>query len=329
MRILVTGANGFVGQAIVSELLRNNFEVFCLGSRKSKNTHDLPNFFQADIGDSASLDNLDKLKNIDIVIHSAGLAHQFGKVKKEDFWAINVEGTKNVVLLALKLKAKHFVLIGSVAVYGKTREEQNRIAINEDFECEPDGFYAQSKLESEKIAKEICEKNHLPLTILRLATVIGENDRGNTARLVRMIDKGRFVWIGKGENLKSLIYKNDAARACLSVLDKKTNNTEIFNVTAEPILMKEIVAEIAQNLEKKVTKIYVPKNFVQKGFRLSGKLLPVRKLHKLSETIEKWLSDDIFSGDKIALEYGFRAKTPISEAIQRQVEVYKRKKNQK
>ena len=329
MRILVTGAGGFVGRAIVAELLRKNLEVFCLGSPENKNSNDLPNFLRADIVDAESLLKLKELKNIDVVIHSAALAHQFGKVKKEDFWKINVEGTKNIALLAQKLNAKHFILISSVAVYGKIPSEKSRIAIDENFELEPEGFYAQSKLESEKNAVKICEKNELPLTILRLATVIGENDRGNTARLVRMIDRGRFVWFGKGENYKSLVYKDDVARACLSVLGKKTNKTEIFNITAEPVSMQEIVSEIAKNLEKKVPGIYVPKNFLQKNLRLSAKIFPVRKLRKLSETIEKWLSDDIFSGEKIALEYGFRAQTPVSEAIQRQVETYQRKKSQK
>jgi nucleoside-diphosphate-sugar epimerase len=336
MRILVTGATGFVGKEIVAELLKKNYDVFCLGSSKSKNSDNLPNFLKADVGDSENLEKIEELKNIDVIIHSAGLAHQFGEVKKEDFWKVNVEGTRNVVALAAKVKAKQFILISSVAVYGKSRRQKKQIAVDEDFECEPEGFYAQSKLESEKIAREICEKDEkeqIPLTILRLATVIGENDRGNTARLAKMIDKGKFFWIGKGENYKSLIYKNDVARACLSVLDKKTNETEIFNVTAEPVSMKEIVSEIALQLNRKIPKIYIPGGLLQKTFRAGAKISRIKKISKVSETVEKWLSDDIFSGEKIAFEYGFRAETSIREALGRQVEAYiknqKKRKNQK
>jgi nucleoside-diphosphate-sugar epimerase len=327
MRILVTGAEGFVGKAIVAALLEKKFCVFCLASLKSE-TKSAPKLFRADIGNLESLNCLDELKNIDAVIHSAGLAHQFGDVNEKDFWKVNVEGTKNVVLKAAHLAAKHFVLISSVSVYGKARQDK-RIEIDEDFPCEPEGAYAQSKLEAEKIATEICEENSIPLTILRLATVVGEGDQGNTARLINWIDAGRFLWIGKGENLKSLIYKGDVAEACACVLDKKTSETEIFNVTSEPVSMKEIVGEIAKNLNKKIPKIYVPAKLSEVAFKLNSKITRIGKIHKLSETIEKWLSDDVFSGEKIALRYKFRAKTKISEAIERQVESYKNRKNRK
>jgi nucleoside-diphosphate-sugar epimerase len=329
MRILVTGATGFVGRAIVAELQKENHEVFCLGSLNSINKDNLPNFQKADIADFESLKKLENLQNIEAVIHSAGLAHQFTKIDEEDFWRINVVGTKNSALLAANSGVKHFILISSVAVYGKIRQQKGLVAVREDFECEPESVYARSKLESEKAAREVCEKKRIPLTILRLATVIGENDRGNTARLIETIDKRLFIWIGKGKNYKSLVYKNDVAKACLSVLDKKTPATEIFNVTAKPVSMKEIVSEIALRLDRKIPKIHIPVRLLQKIFLINTKLFRIEKILGQSATIEKWLSDDIFSGDKIASEYGFRAETPISEAIRRQVEVYKNRKNQK
>jgi len=329
MRILVTGATGFVGKAIVAELQKENHEVFCLGSLKSVDTDDLPNFQKVDIADFESLKSLVNLQNIEAVIHSAGLAHQFAKTDEEDFRRINVLGTKNAALLAANSDVKHFILIGSVAVYGKIRQQKGLVAVGEDFECEPESVYARSKLESEKVAREVCEKNRIPLTILRLATVIGENDMGNTARLIETIDKRLFIWIGKGENYKSLVYKNDVAKACLNVLEKKTSVTEIFNVTAKPVSMKEIVSEIARHLDRKIPKIHIPSGLLEKIFLINTKLFRIEKIFNQSATIEKWLSDDIFSGDKIAFEYGFRAETPISEAIRRQVEVYKNRKNRK
>lgn len=326
MKVLVTGATGFIGKAIVSGLVKENFEVFCLGSLKSENTGELPNFVRADIADFESVNSLEELKNFDAIIHSAGLAHQFGETSKEDFRKINVEGTKNIARLGAKLKVKHFILISSVSVYGNVKSNYENNLIDENSGCEPEGFYAQSKLESEKAAAEICEKNQIPLTILRLATVIGENDRGNTARLIRMIDKRIFVWIGTGKNYKSLIYKNDVAGACLKILDKKTNGTEIFNVSAEPVFMKDVVSEIETALNKKVPGIHLPVSLLKKGFKINSKIFRVKKISKLSETIDKWLSEDVFSSDKIASAYGFRAETPISEAIRRQVKAYKNRK---
>ncbi|MGC2235857.1 MAG: NAD-dependent epimerase/dehydratase family protein [Pyrinomonadaceae bacterium] len=326
MKVLVTGATGFVGKAIVAGLIKGNFGVFCLGGLSKENTDKLPNFFKADIADTESLGALDGIKNLDVIIHSAGLAHQFGEVRKDDFWKINVEGTKNVARLGAELKIRHFILISSVAVYGNVKKRGDKKFIDEKFLCEPGSIYAQSKLESEQAAIEICEQNNIPLTILRLSTVIGENDRGNTARLIEAIDKRLFVWIGKGENYKSLIYKNDVAGACLKILDKKTSKTEVFNVSAEPVLMKDVVSEISAALNKKVPGMHVSVKLLERVFRLNSKVFRLKRVFNLSETTQKWLSEDVYSGDKIASEYGFRAETPVSEAIRRQVEAYKNRK---
>ncbi|HEY0427867.1 MAG TPA: NAD-dependent epimerase/dehydratase family protein [Pyrinomonadaceae bacterium] len=323
MRILVTGAEGFVGSEIVAEFQKEKFEVFRLNSLKSKNSNNSEYLLRADITNFESLKKPEELKKIDVVVHAAGLAHQFGEISKEDFWKVNVEGTKNVALLAAKLSAKHMILISSVAVYGRAGKQKGRAVVDEDSGCEPESLYAQSKLEAELAATKICEEHKLPLTILRLATVIGEDDPGNTSRLIKAIDKKRFVWLGKGENYKSLIYKTDVAKACQSVLDKKSSEREVFNVTAGPVSMKAIVSEIERHLDKKIPGIYVPEKLLKIAFAANEKLFRLKRIIKLSETVEKWLSEDVFSGEKIALKYRFRAETPVAEAIQRQVESYK------
>jgi nucleoside-diphosphate-sugar epimerase len=321
MKVLVTGATGFVGKAIVEKLSETGFDVLSAGRRKLSAKENTPNFIQLDITDVESLENLKALKNIDVIIHSAGLAHQFGKVDNDKFREVNVEGTKNIGKVAVELNVKHFILISSVSVYGSGK---NTIKpIDEEFICKPSGAYAQSKFYSEKAAIQICEKNKIPLTILRLATVIGENDSGNTQRLIKAIDNGKFCWIGKGENYKSLVYKEDVARACLAVIKKKTSKTEIFNVTAEPLKMKEIVSEIASLLNKNIPKFHLPISILEKIFYINSRLLKTKKISDVSNTIKKWLSEDVFSGNKIITEYHFRAETSVREAISRQVKAYK------
>ena len=59
----------------------------------------------------------------------------------------------------------------------------------------------------------------MALTILRLATLYGEGDPGNVGRLMRTLDRGRFLWIGDGSNRESLLYRGDAARACMAVAE--------------------------------------------------------------------------------------------------------------
>lgn len=334
MKVLVTGATGFVGREIVAELAKLQIEVIQVGGRnkppEDSDNCSAQNFFAADISDYRTLSVVEKIGRVDAVIHSAGLAHQFGKIERERFEAVNVCGTKNVVELAVKLKARQFILIGSTAVYGikketeKLRGSLNVIEINEKTECRPENFYAESKLTAEKAARGICEENRVALTILRLAPVVGEGSAGNAARLIAAIDDGKFLWVGAGENYKSLVYKRDVARACSRVLLNKKAGTEIFNIAAAPIKMAEFVETIAKNLDRRILPVKIPARLVETVFRFNRKIFGVKRINELEETIEKWLSDDVYAAGKIADVYGFEPEITIETALERQVEAYKK-----
>lgn len=341
MKVLVTGASGLIGAAIVEKLSEFNYEIYALLNSESKEQNSaigktVHKVFYADIGDAASVGKISDIGEIDAVIHCAGLAHQFGNTAESDFRRINVRGTANIAELAVSAKANHFVLISSVAVYGKISEISNNAearGVSEDADCRPEDFYSRSKLDSEKSAQAICVENNINLTILRLATVIGEEDRGNVARLIKTIDDNRFFWIGSGENLKSLIYKEDVAEACRLVLEKKSSGVsgksealEIFNVTAEALPMNDIVSEIYQHLQKKNPGFRLSPKILNPFFVLNRKTFRIGKIEKLHGTIVKWLADDVFSNRKIKEQYGFEPKTPVSEAIRREVENYRKAK---
>lgn len=318
MKVLITGANGFIGREIVAELSAN-CEIIKLAGKNSKSD----DYLNIDITNKTEVESLANLENIDALIHTAGLAHQFGEKAREDFFKVNVVGTENICNLAVKLNVKHFILISSVSVYGKSKNSAQEV--DEEVDCQPEGFYAESKWESEKVARRICEENKIALTILRPATVIGEGDAGNVFRLIEAIDKKKFLWIGKGENSKSLIYKKDVAKACKSVLQKRTAETEVFNISAEPLTMSEIVSNISENLGKKIPKIYVPANFLIKVLRIcSG--MNFGRLKKILETIEKWVAEDVYISEKIREKYDFSTEVSVKEAIEREVIWYKNRK---
>jgi nucleoside-diphosphate-sugar epimerase len=326
MKVLVTGATGFLGRAIVEELLQNDFEVYSTG--KIPQT-DLANYFPADLTDAESFSKLEKIGRVDAFIHSAGLAHQFKVIAAEKFRKINVEGTRNAANLAARLEASKFILISSVAVYGKAKQTP-KVEFQEDLPCQPEGLYAESKLEAEKVAAEICAKNSIDLTILRPCAIIGENDRGNVARLIRAIDKRRFVWLGSGVNSKSLVYKTDVARACLRFVENfrktKSNKTSIYNVVAAPVSMREIVWEIEKALGRHVLPVHFPAKALQKSLYLIGRASGSKKLLKIAGTLDTWLADDIFSGEKIEREIGFQIAVSAREGIRREALHYRKQK---
>lgn len=327
MRILITGANGFVGKTLVSEFLEKSHELILLdrhGSFRNDPTESKNNgFFEADISDTKDLNRVD-IDKVDAVIHAAGLAHQFGNVTRDAFWKVNVEGTENVAKLAAGVGAKRFVLISSVSVYGKGNAGDS--LRTEETDCNPESFYAESKLESERTAERVCDEQGIELTILRLATVIGEGDAGNVSRLIRSIDRRRFYWIGSGVNRKSLLYKGDVAKACQAVLAGTGRGKDIFNVSGEPATMREIVSFIENALGKKAPRIGLPPSVLRVGFAINRATLGSGKVERLGETVEKWLSDETFSAAKLKEVHGFQAQTSIREAIRREVEWYLERK---
>lgn len=339
MKVLITGGSGFIGNEIIKECINSDFEVIHISRHrkylyKENEIEKLSKFIAADITVYKDLYELEKIKNVDVIIHSAGLAHQFGDTSKEDFQMVNVQGTKNISKLASKMKVKQFILISTTAVYGmaKNMTDDNK-NIDQDIFDEnslprPQTFYAESKLEAERICSVICEKKKIPLTILRLAPVIGEENVGNVSRLVKAIDQKKFVWIGKGDNLKSLIYKNDVARACIKIIKGKTGDTEVFNLSAEPIRMKDFVNEIAAELKRKVPKYTISPNFFRMIFNINKKTLDSKKINKIEQTIEKWLSEDIYTSDKIKEKYNFVPKFSAAEGVRKQVGWYKLNKEQ-
>lgn len=334
MKILLTGASGFIGREIAEQLAERGHQVIGISRFEKTAIGETPNVSQrrADITAAESLEKLTDIETVDAVIHSAGLAHQFGETTKRQFDAVNVKGSENVLRLAVRLRAKHFILIGSTAIYGVQKNfsgfsETKYAAIDEDAAPNPQTLYAESKLAGEKICRRVCEAENIPLTIFRLAPVIGEANVGNVARLIEAIDRKRFVWIGDGSNWKSLIDKKDVARACVRLVETKRGGTEIFNLAAAPVQMKDFVRMIAERLNVKVFPFKIPALLLRGVFRANAKTVKLGKVGRLSVTVEKWLSDDVYAAEKIGRAYDFRPLTPIAETIERQTDYYRATKN--
>jgi UDP-glucose 4-epimerase len=317
MRVLVTGATGFLGRAIAAEAADKTIEIVRVGG-----TYGSACEFNVNVGSAQDVARLASAGKVDAVVHTAGIAHRFGNVPDEEYERINVEGAANVARLAVKLGARHFVHVSSVLVYGRPRNVE---VIDESFPCAPEDAYARSKADGESSVVRICEEAGIPVTIFRPAPMIGEGSRGNFFRLIRAIDTRRFIWLGKGENLKSALYVGDAARAIRSVLENKNKDrgTEVFNLAAPAVKVNMIVGTITEALNKSVPKMRIPARMPLSTIRAAASLLPVPKIKAVSNTLEKWLSTEIYSTASILAAYGFSPELSIPEALKREVAAYR------
>lgn len=316
MKILVTGATGFIGQAIIERLSADvsaGFEITGVARRPPDvNCRDF-RFISVDVTDKTAVSAFSGSGQYDAVVHSAGLAHQFGNIDDDLFEKVNVRGTENIAELASRTGCRHFILIGSTAVYGAKNGPIDETAL-----CTPETAYAASKLKAEDACRRLCEKNNIPLTIFRLAPVLGEKGVGNVPRLIQSIHKKHFIWLGDGENQKSLIYVGDVARASKILLKRKTGGTEIFNLAADPVSMKKLVRIISDELQTSVPHFSIPAALPKAAASVVSRVTKIRSLERLSKTIDKWLCDDIFVADLIEKAYGFRPGTSVEEAVRNQ-----------
>jgi nucleoside-diphosphate-sugar epimerase len=309
-KVLVTGATGFVGKAIVRTCLKTGFDVVPVGNSRGQEP-DWPDYVRADLTQPNALSSV--LNGVHCVIHSAGLAHQFDKSQANaSFRKINADTVEHVAISAAKAGVEHFVLISSVAVYGSGENP------NEESPCDPRGAYAASKLEGEKRATEICTSAKMRLTIVRLTTAYGEGDPGNVRRLMQTIDSGRFVFIGTGANRKSLIHVDDVAGACALVVNSCGSGVEIYNLTSGAYTMREIVEGIADALGRRAPRMFVPSPFILLPLSAAAKCVP--RLAPLKTVLEKWLADDIFDGSKFVRDFKFQPVVNLREGLKREAD---------
>jgi nucleoside-diphosphate-sugar epimerase len=308
--LLVTGGSGFLGSAVVSLARQSGRRVRIFNRSTKGNVADVETVV-GDLSDHSALRTA--CDGVSTIIHCAGLAHVFGSEAKDSgrFTLANEVGTDNLVRAALDAGVSRIVLVSSVAVYGDT----NGATVDETADCAPENPYALSKRRAELRALERTVGSATKLTILRFATMYGAGDRGNVARLIRGLERSRFIGLGTGLNRKSLIYRDDAARACLAAAEGSGDGFGVFNVSGPPATMRDIVGSICEALGRSEP-MWIHEDLV-KLTSLAANALgdPFRVI----QAIRKFMRDDSYSGAKFEREYGFQAMTPLSEGIRKEV----------
>ena len=202
MFVLVTGASGCIGRAVLRRLAADSHRV--RGVARGPAPQDLP-YAEWVRGDLGALPADDLLGGCDAVVHLAALVHCRKAQPERAYFEQNAAVTRRLVRAASTraLEPRRFVYASTVAVYGRDHD----LCADEATPVMPKTPYARAKYDGERSVAE------LGGTVLRFPMVYGSGDRGNLARLARAIFARRFVRPSRAENLRSFLGSRNAAEA--------------------------------------------------------------------------------------------------------------------
>jgi len=272
MKILLTGATGFIGKSLVSDLLQKNFDVSIAVRQKNNLFCDkVKQFIVGGFEDNP--DFTASLTKVDCVIHLAGRAHIIDKTKAselEGFRKINRDLTLHLAKQAVDSGVKRFLFLSSIRVNGN----QNNKPFLETDTPNPQESYAISKYEAEQGLIRLSQDTGLEVVIVRPPLVYGANAPGNFGRLIQWAN-AKFILplpLGSVKNSRSLIAINnlvDFIIAC-SVHPKAAN--EIFLISDDDTLSTtKLLKKIAKAFDRKTLLLPIPVNWMIFMAKLIGR----------------------------------------------------------
>lgn len=271
-RILVTGATGFVGRALVEALVNAGYEVTA-ALRDGRIPPAWPPAVRAvEVGDIAGdTDWRQALDGVERIAHLAGIAHQpiaEDAATAARYHAVNVAGTAGLATAASQAGVARLVLLSSIKVNGETTTKR---AFTEQDVPAPRDIYGRSKWQAEKSLAQIAATTTLSYTVLRSPLVYGPGVRGNFASLIRLCDSPWPLPLGAIHNRRSLIARGNLVSALIAALTHPAAANQTFLLRdGEDLSTTDLVRHLRQALGRPARLLPIPAGLLGGALRLSG-----------------------------------------------------------
>ncbi|MEM7031998.1 MAG: NAD-dependent epimerase/dehydratase family protein [Chloroflexota bacterium] len=254
--ILVTGATGFLGKAIVSALVKQGHQVRILARQSSDTTFfaEYPDvsIFLGDVRDVASL--LTALQGCQCVIHAAALFRFWGK--QTDFFDTNVTGTQNVLQAAVQVQVPRVIFTSTIAVIGTP---PLGAMITEETRPRPVDAYQKSKYQAEQLALQFEQDHDIEVVILRLGALYGPGGRYAFNRLFfEEFLRGWRIQVSGGRHITFPCFIEDAAKGCTQAITLGQSG-QIYNISGQSLSHIDLNRKISQAAQKTNWRLNLPK----------------------------------------------------------------------
>jgi nucleoside-diphosphate-sugar epimerase len=268
-KVLVTGANGFIGRALCRKLLVSGYQVHAV-VRKLSDPIEGVKYLVADLESTARLDI--KELGIDCIVHLAGRAHMLNEQPLgalERYRAVNCEATVRLAQCAIDADVKRFIFISSIGVNGS---ETGIGAFDEQSIAQPHADYAVSKYEAELQLEAVLARSAVELVIVRPPLVYDADAPGNFARLLRLVSAGLPLPLAAVSNKRSMVSLGNLVGFLEVCIKHPDAARELFLIAdGHDLSTTEIVESIAEGMGKRLRLFSVPSRLASFGAKLIGR----------------------------------------------------------
>jgi len=259
-RVLVTGANGFIGRAVCDRLAAEHEVVPVVRRRRSA--------LEVEVGDiDDETDWTSALEGCDAVVHTAAHVHVMGEADETKFRQVNTLGSLCLARTAARSGVKRLIFLSSVKAVRETGH------LDLATPCNPKDAYGISKYEAEYGLVDIARQTGLEVVILRLPLVYGPGVGGNFLRLLKLVDLGIPLPLGGILNARSMLSRRNLVSAIEASLVREKPARQIYLLSdGERVSTPELIRRIAEALGKRARLVALPTGILYALARVVGKL---------------------------------------------------------
>ena len=281
--ILVTGANGFVGSALIERLVAEDMPVRAAVRAFAAASTLRAKYPQIDVATVGEIGPVtawhDALAGIDSVVHLASRVHVMRETEPDPmraFRSVNTEGSIALARAAAAAGVKRFIYLSTVKVLGERTEGEPFSDASIPRPADP---YAISKQEAETALFRIESETGMRVTVLRPPLVYGAGVKGNFLRLLAWVRAGYPLPLGAIHNRRSLLYLGNLVDAIATLLARPAVPGRAYLLRdGEDVSTPELIRRLAQQMDVPARLLPIPAMGLRLAGRISGRIEAVRRL---------------------------------------------------